>query len=110
MTPATLAHIVRVVTIMAKHRGRTVPAIREGGPWDGRAELQREEPKMIDRDALATAHYLLGAAADEALIAYYVPDKREYYIRDVVKRLVEINAIFSPPAQDEAAATVEAAE
>lgn len=41
MTPARLAHIAK--TALAVHRGRTVPPIREGGPFDGRARIEHAQ-------------------------------------------------------------------
>lgn len=37
MTPSKLALVIKCATAIAQHRGRTVPAIRSDGPWDGRA-------------------------------------------------------------------------
>ena len=37
MTPARRDHIARMAVNVAEHRGRTVPPIREGGGFDGRA-------------------------------------------------------------------------
>ena len=40
MTPASRAHRIRVIAnLEAAQRGRTVPAIQEGGPFDGRAHV-----------------------------------------------------------------------
>lgn len=39
MTPSKLALIIKCATAIAQHRSRTVAAIREGGKFDGRAEV-----------------------------------------------------------------------
>ena len=57
MTPARRDHIARLVTNVYsardQHRGRTVPPIREGGAWDGRAPGDEEdmlEQRQFERD------------------------------------------------------------
>lgn len=55
MTPARRAHIERMVTFLSRNeeRGRTVPPIREGGTWDGRAPGDEEdmlEQRQFERD------------------------------------------------------------
>ena len=56
MTPARLSLITRLATNLAtaraQHRGRTVPAIREGGPWDGRATVPFSDLDQADQDSL----------------------------------------------------------
>lgn len=39
MTASRRDHIIKLATAIAQYRGRTVPAIRSGGPHDGRAEV-----------------------------------------------------------------------
>ena len=57
MIPARRIHIINLATNVYsardQHRGRTVPAIREGGPWDGRAPGDEEYPpekSLFERD------------------------------------------------------------
>ena len=57
MTPARRDHIKRVVNFLDAQnvRGHTTPAIREGGPFDGRPELRGA---MTDADRCRAANCL----------------------------------------------------
>lgn len=40
MTPAKLAHVVKLATAIAQHKCRTVAPVRSGGWFDGRARTE----------------------------------------------------------------------